>query len=292
MDTNGGKPLSPWKVPSRISLKRIRHKINSDLSLQSLSSSANDRTGPKANAKRNRPMINKFALARSISTPTSDENVVTPALTESTSEKSLEKQDENLLAKLHRVMPPPDLVANDLQFQSTMKSFAFEETFTPADSSKTQSTSLSLSFDPNSPFRQSPGRNSPRLSHGLVVEILMSLSHRTPIGFLDQLHETSFDRRISRSGIRLFLSSGGQRQSSLSLSHLVLDVSSPRLAQTLPPYSTAAIGQHELRLTRRTSSTGVARRMEERLSIAIPSLPHASYRILLHVHTHIQHSLP
>ncbi|UJR29882.1 hypothetical protein I4U23_017430 [Adineta vaga] len=134
MDFNGGKPLSPWKVPSRISLKRIRHKINSDLSLQTPSSSTNEKNPQKLNAKRNRPMINKFALARSISTPTADENLTPNLLTTTTSEKS---NDEHLLAKLHQIMPPPSTnVSNDLHFQSTMKSFSFDEAFSPVESNK------------------------------------------------------------------------------------------------------------------------------------------------------------
>ncbi|CAF4352202.1 unnamed protein product [Rotaria sp. Silwood2] len=81
MDLNNGKQLSPWKAPSRISLKRIRHKINSDLSVQTVSSSSTiiEKNSQKQNGKRNRLVINKFALARSISTPTADENL-TPSI--------------------------------------------------------------------------------------------------------------------------------------------------------------------------------------------------------------------
>ena len=147
MDLNGGKPLSPWKVPSRISLKRIRHKINSDLSLQTLSSQANERNSQKFNAKRNRPMINKFALARSISTPTSDENV-TPNLPPPTTTAAVEKSnDEHLLAKLHQIMPPPSaVIANDQHFQSTMRSFSLEESFSPAESSTEKVSSYKFCF--------------------------------------------------------------------------------------------------------------------------------------------------
>jgi hypothetical protein len=127
MDPNGGKPLSPWKVPSRISLKRIRHKINSDLSLQTLTSTA---TTEKTCQKRNRLIINKFALARSISTPTSDENV-TPTLSQT-------NDDQHLLARLHQIMPPPPAsnVSNDQHFNSTMKSFSFDETSNNSESSQ------------------------------------------------------------------------------------------------------------------------------------------------------------
>ena len=131
MDPNGGKPLSPWKVPSRISLKRIRHKINSDLSLQTVSSSSNEKNSQKANGKRNRLAINKFALARSISVPTSDENL-TPAVNK--------PNDEQLLARLQQIMPPPppsaSSQASDQQFHSTMKSFSFDDALNPTESSR------------------------------------------------------------------------------------------------------------------------------------------------------------
>lgn len=124
MEANNGKPLSPWKVPSRISLKRIRHKINSDLSLQSPSSSNEKTSNPsKSLVKRHRLLINKFALARSVSTPTSDENI--PSTTTTTGDN-----DEDLLARLHHVMPPPtsscSTFANDQQFHSTMRTFTTE----------------------------------------------------------------------------------------------------------------------------------------------------------------------
>ncbi|CAF1268920.1 unnamed protein product [Adineta steineri] len=149
MDMNGGKPLSPWKVPSRISLKRIRHKINSDLTLQTLSSATNEKNSQKLNGKRQRPMINKFALARSISTPTSDENV-TPTITTTTSEKNLHSNnnDEYLLAKLHQIMPPPSFVSTvstDNHFHSTMKSFSFDDTFNNSpETNKISDESISL----------------------------------------------------------------------------------------------------------------------------------------------------
>ena len=123
MDPNGGKPLSPWKVPSRISLKRIRHKINSDLSFQSQSnsSSALEKNSQKQNAKRGRLIINKFALARSISTPTSDENVTPNINTNQT-------DDQHLLARLQQIMPPPSSqIIDNKQFTSTMKSFVLED---------------------------------------------------------------------------------------------------------------------------------------------------------------------
>ena len=126
MDPNGGKPLSPWKVPSRISLKRIRHKINSDLSLQPLSSAINEKNSQKANGKRNRLAINKFALARSISTPTSDENH-TPNINQ--------PNDEQLLARLQQIMPPPSSQVVDQQFHTTMKHFAFDDSLNPTESS-------------------------------------------------------------------------------------------------------------------------------------------------------------
>ncbi len=126
MDTNGGKPLSPWKVPSRISLKRIRHKINSDLSLQTNSSSS---TIEKSSQKRNRLIINKFALSRSISTPTDDENI-TPNLQSETT-----NNDQHLLAKLQQIMPPPSQII-DNNFNSTMKHFSFETKFNNSESSK------------------------------------------------------------------------------------------------------------------------------------------------------------
>jgi len=130
MDTNGGKSLSPWKVPSHISLKRIRHKINSDLSLQTLSSSStNEKNCQKTNGKRNRLNINKFALARSISTPTSDQNLIT---SESNENKN---NDQHLLARLQQIMPPPQTIDKD--FNSTMKTFSFDETFNNPQSSKT-----------------------------------------------------------------------------------------------------------------------------------------------------------
>lgn len=132
MDPNGGKPLSPWKVPSRISLKRIRHKINSDLSFLTTSSSSNDKNSQKNNGKRNRLAINKFALARSISTPASDENL-TPTVNK--------PNDEQLLARLQQIMPPPPPSASssqlsDQQFQSTMKNFSFDDALNPTDSSR------------------------------------------------------------------------------------------------------------------------------------------------------------
>ncbi|CAF1241412.1 unnamed protein product [Rotaria magnacalcarata] len=127
MDLNNGKPLSPWKAPSRISLKRIRHKINSNLSLQPFSSSIVEKNSQKQTGKRNRSVINKFALARSTSTPTADENF-TPTITEKTN------YDEHLLARLHQIMPPP--VPNDSQFSAAFKSFSFEETFNSPESNK------------------------------------------------------------------------------------------------------------------------------------------------------------
>jgi hypothetical protein len=119
MDTNGGKPLSPWKVPSRISLKRIRHKINSDLSLQTLSSSSStiEKNSQKSNGKKTRVIINRFALARSISTPTSDENI-TPNIISSESNNN----DQHLLARLQQIMPPPTSQIID-------KNFSLEDTF-------------------------------------------------------------------------------------------------------------------------------------------------------------------
>jgi hypothetical protein len=131
MENNGGKPLSPWKVPSRISLKRIRHKINSDLSLQTVSTSTIEKNSQKQNGKRNRLMINKFALARSISTPTSDENITPNAVTSVTDNNN----DQHLLARLHQIMPPPT-ISNDSNFHSVMKSFSFDDTFTNPESSK------------------------------------------------------------------------------------------------------------------------------------------------------------
>jgi hypothetical protein len=116
MDSNGGKPLSPWKVPSRISLKRIRHKINSDLS----SSPIIEKSSEKQNGKRNRLILNKFALARSISTPTSDENL-TPNI------NTNQINDQHLLARLQQIMPPPSSQIIDKHFQSTMKSFTLED---------------------------------------------------------------------------------------------------------------------------------------------------------------------
>jgi len=130
MDTNGGKPLSPWKVPSRISLKRIRHKINSDLSLQTLSSSSStiEKNSQKSNGKKTRVIINRFALARSISTPTSDENI-TPNIISS----ELDNNDQHLLARLQQIMPPPPPLPtsqiNDKNFNSTIKNFSLEDTF-------------------------------------------------------------------------------------------------------------------------------------------------------------------
>jgi len=125
MDPNGGKPLSPWKVPSRISLKRIRHKINSDLSLQTNSSSSStiDKNSQKPTGKRNRLILNKFALARSISTPTSDENV-TPNNNTNPTEKN---DDQHLLARLQQIMPPPSTQIIDKHFNSTMKSFSLDD---------------------------------------------------------------------------------------------------------------------------------------------------------------------
>jgi hypothetical protein len=135
MDPNGGKPLSPWKVPSRISLKRIRHKINSDLTLQTQlsSSSINEKNSQKQNAKRSRLIINKFALARSISTPTPDEN-----LTPNTNTNQTEKNDDQqLLARLQQIMPPPSSqIIDNKQFNSTMKSFALEDQVNNPESSK------------------------------------------------------------------------------------------------------------------------------------------------------------
>ncbi len=133
MDTNSGKPLSPWKVPSRISLKRIRHKINSDLSLQTVASSTNEKNSQKSHGKRNRLIINKFALARSISTPTSDENL-TPNIVQSQTENN----DQHLLSRIHQIMPPPSTtttITNHINFNSTMKTFSFEETFNNSQSS-------------------------------------------------------------------------------------------------------------------------------------------------------------
>lgn len=121
MDLNGGKPLSPWKVPSKISLKRIQHKINSDLTVPSHSSSSNlDKTNTKNNVKRNRFLANKFALSRSISTPTPDENLSQTSSTTTT--------DEHLLAKLQQIMPQQQ-TQQTYQMTSTMRSFSFEQTF-------------------------------------------------------------------------------------------------------------------------------------------------------------------
>jgi len=125
MDLNGGKPLSPWKVPSKISLKRIQHKINSDLTVPSHSSSSNlDKTNTKNNVKRNRFLANKFALSRSISTPTPDENLSQTSSTTTTT-------DEHLLAKLQQIMPQqqPQQTQQTYQMTSTMRSFSFEQTF-------------------------------------------------------------------------------------------------------------------------------------------------------------------
>ncbi|CAF3123059.1 unnamed protein product [Rotaria sp. Silwood2] len=131
MDLNNGKQLSPWKAPSRISLKRIRHKINSDLSVQTVSSSSTiiEKNSQKQNGKRNRLVINKFALARSISTPTADENL-TPSISEKTN------NDEHLLARLHQIMPPPPPSINDKNSNINYKSFSFEETFHNSESNK------------------------------------------------------------------------------------------------------------------------------------------------------------
>ncbi|CAF4563194.1 unnamed protein product [Rotaria sp. Silwood2] len=121
MDQNGGKQLSPWKVPSRISLKRIRHKINSDLSTQTLSSSTIiEKNSQKQNIKRNRLVINKFALARSISTSTPNENL-TPLIVEKTN------NDEHLLARLHQIMPPPPPSINDKNFNVNFKNKISDE---------------------------------------------------------------------------------------------------------------------------------------------------------------------
>lgn len=128
MDPNGGKPLSPWKVPSHISLKRIRHKINSDLSLQThLSSSTLEKNSQKQSGKRSRLIINKFALARSISTPTPDENL-TPNLITTEIEKN---NDQHLLARLQQIMPPPSQTFDN----STIRNFSFDDTFSNPESS-------------------------------------------------------------------------------------------------------------------------------------------------------------
>jgi hypothetical protein len=135
MDPNGGKPLSPWKVPSHISLKRIRHKINPDLSLRTLSSSSTiEKNSQKQHGKRNRLIINKFALARSISTPTSDENL-TPNNESDKKSNNNNNNDQHLLARLQQIMPPPSSQIIDKNFNSTMKSFSFEDTFNNSESS-------------------------------------------------------------------------------------------------------------------------------------------------------------
>lgn len=127
MDSNNGKPLSPWKAPSRISLKRIRHKINSDISVSPSLSSTIEKNSQKQNGKRNRIVINKFALARSTSTSIADENV-TPIISEKLN------SNEHLLARLHQIMPTQS--SNDIYLDKTYKSFSFDETFNNSESSK------------------------------------------------------------------------------------------------------------------------------------------------------------
>ncbi|CAF1228485.1 unnamed protein product [Rotaria sp. Silwood1] len=138
MDSNNGKQLSPWKAPSRISLKRIRHKINSDLSVQTLSSSTIiEKNSQKQNVKRNRLVINKFALARSIST-TVDENL-TSLIVEKT------HNDEHLLARLHQIMPPPPpSTTNNKNLNINYKSFSFDDTFQNSESNKISDEIVSL----------------------------------------------------------------------------------------------------------------------------------------------------
>ena len=105
MDLNNGKSLSPWKVPSRISLKRIRHKINSDFSLPNQSSSIDETNS----LKRTRSLINKFALSRSISTPTSNENI-----------QQQTNNDEDILERIHQLLPLSSQNFNEIS-QSSKK---------------------------------------------------------------------------------------------------------------------------------------------------------------------------
>ena len=74
-------------------------------------------------------MINKFALARSISTPTSNDNILS---TDISSTSTQNEKDEHLLARLNQIMPPPPppssalIIANDTHFNSTMKTFSLD----------------------------------------------------------------------------------------------------------------------------------------------------------------------
>ena len=147
METNNGKPLSPWKVPSRISLKRIRHKINSDLLTTQNISTMIDKNLMKQqqHGKRNRLMINKFALARSISTPTSNDNIQSINNTSSNIEEK--NNDEHLLARLHQIIPPiisssslfsssSLIISNEMHFNSSTKTLSFDNIFDSNHSSK------------------------------------------------------------------------------------------------------------------------------------------------------------
>ncbi|CAF1095356.1 unnamed protein product [Adineta ricciae] len=233
MDLNGGKPLSPWKVPSRISLKRIRHKINSDLSVQTLSSQANERNSQKLNTKRNRPMINKFALARSISTPTSDENV-TPNLPPPTTTAVEKSNDEHLLAKLHQIMPPPSaMIANDQHFQTTMRSFSLEGSFSPVESNNKTSDELLLAFPIDWSLKSSCRFHSLNPSSGFLNQFmkLRSADETLALEYIcsnrDQDNEKALFRSLTSywtyphiSWLKLFPRSQQQQQSNASFAPL------------------------------------------------------------------------
>jgi len=127
MDFNNGKMLSPWKIPSKISLKRLQDRINSDLNNSNVSTTNSEKNSTKNNGKRNRLMINKFALARSISTPKSEENPPEKNPTE----------DEHFLAKLQQIVASTTTTLNSAEqsnYHSTMKNFSFEQTFSSNES--------------------------------------------------------------------------------------------------------------------------------------------------------------
>ena len=139
---NNGRTLSPWKIPSKISLKRIQHKINADLSHSNLSAGNAEKNATKSNGKRGRLLINKFALARAISTPMDDG--ILP-------EKSA-AENEHLLAKLQQIAAAasssPGASSDPSSYHSTMRSFSFEQTFASTADASTRSPVESIAEFP------------------------------------------------------------------------------------------------------------------------------------------------
>lgn len=141
MDLNNGRTLSPWKIPARISLKRIQHRINADLTHSNVSAGSAEKNSAKSNGKRGRLMINKFALARAISTPTDEENVPERSAVE----------NEHLLAKLQQIAAAssaPSASSDPSAYHSTMRTFSFEQTFASTADASTKSPVESIDAFP------------------------------------------------------------------------------------------------------------------------------------------------